>query len=493
MKFGLDTELEGQVASAFAQLYAQRGNIKQAMEWYDRFKASDKKLMALETETDLYVGLINMCIQKDQTEVGQSIIRDILTISPPKNIWDVVFVWAAFEGKGVDEIARMMDVMEKHNQTIRDVRDHRIVTIGSINKLVEYAVSRNDPYLAERFIQLGKSRRITPNAHTLILQMDYRVSVKDIDGALAAYKHLLSFDLSEDKDVPSVNKLICAMCASGRHDFESIMNVAADLSDRRAPFSPETVSTLSLLHLSRGEFQDVVDLIKTHAFHFADADRAQVRGTLINYCLQDSTDSADAWDTYKILRDNFDEMDRGERESLMRSFFERGHADIAVHVFDKMRYHSRLEAQATVDTYIECFRGIALTRDADALEVTHNQLKVDYHIEPNTKLQNALIRAYTACQNPRRAIAIWDDITASREGPDLNSIHLTLRACETAPWGDQKARAIWERLQKTGLEVDENLWASFAAALVANSEVTACVTEIEEAQAKGLVIISPFM
>ena len=476
--------------------YATKGDVETAKSWYERSqKLPDgrlsKKYVSKELEVT-YESLVRTCISKQDLAFGQALIRDIISNSPTKNMWDLVFLWAVGSGKGVDEIDRMMGVLEKANLE-RPHTERVLVDVDTINKLVEYAISRNDPYTAERFIDLGKRRNVQPNARTLVLQMDYRLSVNDIDGALIAYKYLQAQDLSTNQDVATVNRLLCAMCGSGRHDFESIMNVAADLSDRKARFEPLTVSTLSVLHFSRGELHDVIDLLNTHVYHYSTLERASIRDTLVDYCIRPATSTAQSWDAYTIIRQIFDELDRTPRTQLMNNFFRRERPDMAVHVFLHMRTHSRDDTIPTIDTYVSCFSGIADLKDEESLEAVHNQLKLDHNIEPDTRLLNALMLAYTACENPRRALGFWNDIAASREGPSLSSIHLAFRACEISPWGDDKAREIWERLQKTGMEFHTDLWASYISGLAGNGKVEATINELEKAHSQGAFVLNSFV
>ncbi|KAI4728260.1 hypothetical protein E4T49_03984 [Aureobasidium sp. EXF-10728] len=465
------------------RFYLKEENIEKAIEWYNKVKEHDLQGQSLQRSQRT---LLNLSMRASDTKLGQVIIRDITAGTPTKYQWDTMLEWAVATGKGADEIDRMIGVMERANQSLpRD--EWRIPDTLTLNILVKVAVVRKDPYLAERLIAVGRTRNIQPDALTLIYQMQYRLAVKDVDGALTVYKHLQSHDLSKNEDVSVVNELIRTMCASGRQDFDSIMNVAADLSDRQAPFDPETVSALSVLHLSRDEVHDVIDLINTHVYSFDMAGRASVQSTLIDYCLRPSTTTAQAWDTYIILKQVFDDTAREQRVKIMNDFFRRQRPDMAVHVFNHMRAHNRQDTIPTVDTYVACLSGISKLKDEESLEVVYNQLKLDFNIEPNTLLYNALMKAYTSCEAPRTALGFWDDIATSREGPNMNSIHLAMRACEDAPWGDEKARKIWMKLSRTGIELDQDLWASYAAALIGNGHVDNAISLLEEAHvAQGL-------
>ncbi|KAK6440654.1 hypothetical protein LTR95_003120 [Oleoguttula sp. CCFEE 5521] len=437
--------------------------------------------------------LLRWCMKTDNLQLGHSIVRDVVDRHPSKYIWDSVFLWAAGTKKSVDEIGRMLDVMETVNERISNhlTGEQRYADITTINLLVEYAISQNDPYMAERFITLGQQRKIEPNAKTFTLQMDYRLSVGDVDGALIAYKHLQSSDTqSYTGDISAVNHLIVALCGSKRHDFDTIMNVAADLSDRSARFEPITVSTLSILHLSRDEIHDVADLLNTHAYSYSSSERTLIRENLIAFSLDLKTQTSRAWDTYTLLRSIFDEMPRSERTGLMLSFFARHRPDMAVHVFQHMRAHSREDTIPNASTYISAFAGCAKLKDLESLEVVHNQLKLDYNLDVTTTMRNSLMLSYTACEMPRRALDFWDEIVASREGPSVSSVHAALRACEKSPFGDLKARDIWARLRRNRIELSTDLWASYIAALAGNGDNELAISALENAVEKGEVSLS---
>ncbi|KAK5131547.1 hypothetical protein LTR08_000874 [Meristemomyces frigidus] len=489
--FGIDLNVTG----IFLQYYISQGNASVIRKWWDQWKLFPQKTRGPQSaRSGIILGqLLEWCLNSGQLEFGQQAVRYMTSKNPTKLYWDVIFVWAAGTGKGVEEIGRMMDVMERSNQNISDQKSWRTPDIATINALVAFSISKDDPYMAERFIALGKDRGIEQNARTYVLQMEYRLGVNDVDGALTAYKNLQAMDLSENEDIPAVNKLVVALCSSKRHDFETIMNVAADLSDRRARFEPLTVATLSMLHLGRDEVHDVIDLLNTHAFHYSSTGRATIRNALVSHITDPATPTSRAWDAYTIIRSIFDELARDARTELMTSFFKRERPDMAVHIFNHMRAHSRADTIPTVDTYIAAFMGTARLRDLESLEVVHNQLKLDYNVDMNTLFRNALVIAYTACERPRKALGFWDEIVASREGPSYNSIHIALRACEKSPFGDVKAKEIWDKLRKMKVDLDSTMWASYVAALAGNGDVRQAVRAVEEAEKKGELEVDAFV
>nr|POE47958.1 complex i intermediate-associated protein 84, mitochondrial [Quercus suber] len=468
-----------------------KAQVEQAWKEYWSFLSQMKDHSKGGITVDL---LLKWCAKEQHIEFGHSVVRDVLTTTPPKAVWDAIFIWAASTGKGVDEINRMIGVMEASAQDSEKFQTPLRPDIETINGLIEMAISRNDPYMAERFISLGKDRGIQPDAKTFVLQINYRLGVNDVDGALTAYKNLQAGETGPvEDDAAAVNKLIVALCGSKVHDFDTVMNVAADLSDRRVRFEPLTVSKLTLLHLSRDEIPDVIDLLNTHAFHYSLAERASIRETLITAALDLEIPAARAWDSYMICREVFDELPREPRTRIMSAFFERNRADIAVHVFSHMRAHTRADTIPDITTYSTAFDGIGKLGDIESLELIHNQLKLDFNINLNTHIRNVLIAAYTACDGPRQGLTFWDDIVASREGPNYNSIHLALRACEASPFGASKAQQIWAKLRSRSVQLDSSMWASYAAALVGNGDVKLAISTIEEAESKGELDVDAFV
>ncbi|PIA96398.1 Complex I intermediate-associated protein 84, mitochondrial [Cercospora beticola] len=486
------------LAMPMLAFYIRTANLEAVQTWWKQYwdSSTEHGYGDEELERGLafhFDSVLRWCVSHQQLEFGHQVVRQAMTNNPPKPLWDAIFIWAAATGKGADEIGRMLDVMQKSNEDILDPAQWRVPDITTINGLVKYATSKQDPYLAERFIALGQARSIEPDARTYQLQIQYRLKVNDVDGALIAYKNLQAMDLSSNEDVPTVNELIVALCQSKRHDFDTVMNVAMDLADRRARFESTTVTALALLHLNRDEMHDVIDLLNTHAHHYSSAERDKIRSTLLAFCLNPDNPTSRAWDAYKILGTVFDEMPRSERTAAMASFFTRERPDMAVFIFNEMRRHSREDTMPVIDTYVTSFLCSAKLRDLDSLELIHNQLKLDYNITTNTYLQNAMMIAYTACGRPRQALAFWDDIVASKEGPTYNSIHIALRACEKAPFGDLRAKQLWSKLKQMGIELDQSMWASYAAALAGNGDIDLALKSVEEAEGKNEVDVDAFL
>ena len=456
--------------------FAKNGDLENTKKWY-MYPIANNGVSTFHTD----VFVLKLCIRHGEFEWGEPIFRSMLAKDPDRRAWNVTFQWAAAKGKGVDEVERMMKVMVRRNEENEiPVRPD----IETINGLVELANSQNDPYTAERYVALGERWGFQPNAQTHLLQLEYRMKVGDLDGARTAYSRLRAEEVPDDADIPFVNRLVVALCNDKRLNYDVIMGLVEDLSERKARFEPETVSALSRLHLQRGEMHDLIDLLNTHAFHYGLDQRASVSSVFTDFIHDRSNSTSRAWDAYSILRRIFSEIHINIRTKLMNEFFERKRSDMACHVFGHMRQQQTMEDRPNVDTYISCLEGIASATDGESLGIVHNMLKLDSKIEPNTRLYNALMLAYTACGKPRRSLDFWEDIVHSREGPTYSSIQIAFRACEVAPFGDTQARDIWGRLRRFDIEVTREIYTAYIGALAGNGLLTEAMGLIENAEAE---------
>lgn len=457
--------------------YTRKGDVPMTKRWYQQPIANSKKPTA---HTDACV--LRLCLHNDEFEWGTPIFKAMLEKNPDSlRDWSVVFEWAAARGKGVDEIERMMEVMVRRNE---DNEKSVHPNIETINALVELANSKNDSYTAERYVALGQKWGFQPNAETYLLQLDYRIKVGDLAGAMVVYNRLQAEDITENKDVPLVNRLIVAMCAQKGQRFDTIIALVEDLNERKLRFEPETVAALTKLRLDRGDHHDLVDLLHTHLYHYGLDQRASIRDIFVQFCLDQSKSTARAWDAYSTLHKIFPETEVETRTKFMKEFFDRSRGDMACNVFGHMRQKPAGSGERpTVDTYIAFFEGIAKCRDLESLQTVRNMLNLDPEIEINTKLYNGLMLAFTGCGEAHRALEFWADIIHSREGPTYSSIQIALRACEYVDSGVRDARDIWARLKRFEIKITAEIYTAYIAALAAHGlfdEGVSIVDQVEK-------------
>lgn len=464
------------VHSSIVLYYIRKGDIPMMKKWYQHPIADSKKPSPF---TDTCV--LRFCLRNDESEWGAPIFKAMLERNPDTiRDWSIVFEWAAAQGKGVDEIERMMEVMVRRNEE-NEKSVHP--SIENINALVELANSKNDSYTAERYVALGQKWGLQPNAETYLLQLDYRIKVGDLDGARAAYYRLQAEDITENKDAPLVNRLIAAMCAQKGQPFDHIMAIVEDLNERKVRLEPETVAALTRFHLDRGDIDDLINLLHAHILHYGLDQRASVRRAFVGFCLDHTKSTARIWDAYSILVKNFPETEVETRTKLMHEFFDRKRSDMACNVFGHMRQKPAGSGQRpTVDTYTAFFERIAKCRDSESLATVHNMLNLDSEIETNTKLYNGLMLAFIGCDQRHRALEFWTDIAHSKEGPTYRSIEIAFCACEAIDTGEQQARDIWARLKNFEIKVTKEVYTSYVGAIASHGLHTEAMNLVDQAE-----------
>ncbi|ESZ98428.1 hypothetical protein SBOR_1090 [Sclerotinia borealis F-4128] len=447
------------------KFYTSKDRIVEAQSWFAKAGYNPADL----TPSILHDVLRFSLRHEELLDWCKGIFRRVLEADRlQKEKWDIVFQWAASAmDKGVEDVERMMRVMEKRYPQDLSMRPD----IDTINGLVEYAILKKDPYLAERYIALGQKFNIRPNARTFILQMDYRVGAGDISGAQVSYNLLQGEEISEDEDLPVINKFVRALCASESLPYNEISSIMNDLEERNARLEADTVSALSMMYINRNELDEVVDLLQVNTYHYTLTERARIRDAILASCFDENNDDSRMWDAYRVVIHIFDETDVPARTRVMNAFFDRKRSDMACHVFGHMRQHIVPANRPVLDTYIDCFVGIASCADGESLDMVHNMLKMDSTIEPNTRLYNSLMLAYTACEDSSRSLHFWDDITNSREGPSYKSLEIVFQACQRKPFGDRPAREIWEKMLRMEIDITREVHAAFVGALAGQGKL----------------------
>jgi hypothetical protein len=454
--------------------YAERDNVEETKKWYSKPLSKDISPSPKTMST-----VLRFCIRNKELQWCKAIFRELLETNPTKETWDVALQWAAGAlGKGVEDVERMLEAMLRHNPESNTMRPDA----STINGLVDLAMSLKDPYLAERYIVLGDKFGIRPNAQTYILQMNYRTSAGDMSGAGAAYTSLKSEEIRNDEDLPAINKYLRALCTIKEPNYDLITSIASDLDERGARLEASTVSALCMVHLSRGELQDVADLLQTHTFHYSLSERTLIRDDFLAYCLDRENSVSKVWDAYTMFRQIFEETDIDIRTRMMNEFFQRGRSDMGCHAFGHMRQHIRPSARPVLDTYIQCFEGIASCSDRESLDIVHNMLKMDSTIEPNTRLYNSLMLAYASCEDSDKALTFWDDITLSTEGPSYRSLEIVFLACRRKAFGERVARAVWDKMRRMEIEITPQVFVAYLGALAGNSQLDEAKELVESAE-----------
>lgn len=462
------TELSPEFHEIMTTFFAIKGKTQETMSWFQ------KPIPRGELPTPrTFKEILKFSVNKKQQDWAANIFQSLVGTNPTKPYWDVVYQWSVMSlGKGLDDLRDMFEMVQEHNPKDMSLRPD----VQTLNALLEVANEKGDAYLAERLMALAAERRIHPNARSYILILELRIKAKDLSAAKEAYRLLSNHSPEADEDLPVINTFIQALCDASKPDLQIIRDVLDELERRVVTLTPATVVALCSVFLKHDQHFDIIDTLSLNIFQHSTDQKKSIRESFVAYCTSSDVSTSRAWDAYSILRQFFLETSVEHRVRIMQNFFERKRPDMAIHVFGHMRQHVNRDFHPTPDVYIKCFEGLGNYGDADSAEdvaLVHNMLKMDLKVQPSTRLYNALMLAYSACGRPERALEYWEDIIHSAEGPSYHTLEIVFAVCEKMPYGDQKAKDIWKKLESLDIDVPPAVFASYAGALAGNGDVSA--------------------
>ncbi|KXH38225.1 pentatricopeptide repeat domain-containing protein [Colletotrichum nymphaeae SA-01] len=443
--------------------FAKKDNVLETKKWFLRPAHNTE-----HPSPRSFKEILHFSVRNNQRGWTAPIFKKLVDANPSKEHWDVIYQWAVLSmGKGLDDIKGMFDVVARHNPDDSAF----LPDTQTINGLLEVAIEKNDPYLADRLVSFASELDIRPDATTYLLQMDFKIRAKDLSGARAAYMQLPKAELNGEDDLPLINKYLQALCYQANPNSTAIREMLDILEDRIVTLDPETVVALCTVFLKNDQQFEIIDTLSLNVFQHSNEQRRSIRDAFVAYCLDKKNSTARVWDAYCILRQFFQETSVASRLLLMDAFFDRNRSDMAVHVFGHMRQHVNPTFHPKSEAYIQCLEGMGRCPGLDSTKLVHNMLKMDTKIQPSTKIFNALMIAYGACRKPSIALEYWQDIVRSSEGPSYNSLEIVFSLCEIKAFGDQIARDIWKKIEKMEVDVPPAVFASYCGGLAGNGNL----------------------
>lgn len=417
-----------------------------------------------------YSDALRCAIRNNENEWAMSVYQDmansIESLSNPTHVEQAVTLLYQFAvllmGKGPEYLERMLKLQSEKYKLDPNMK--------IMNAVIEAAIERGDAYLAERLAALVPKLGLEPDRQFYSQQIDYRIAADDLDGAFTAYRSLQNFKSDRD-DWPALNRLIRALCMASSPKHESILEITSFLEEQHVTLEPDTVVSICMAFLKNDEQYEVIDTLSLHTIHLNLEDRQKVCQAFVDYCLDKSNSTARVWDAYALIRQFFPDVKLESRVLIMDGFYDRRRADMACHVFGHMRQHSNKIFRPTAETYIRCLEGLGRCPDAESLKMVHNMLKMDTRIRLTTRVYNALMIAYTACDDVSRALDYWKEISRSQEGPSYQSLEIVFRAYEFSPFGVEAAQSLWDKVGKMEIEIPANVYTAYAGALGAHSQL----------------------
>ncbi|KAL8298681.1 hypothetical protein RB597_007342 [Gaeumannomyces tritici] len=473
---------EGRRQKIMTSFYAKRGDASAVFEWYYKAKCEPFAPTLLE--------LLRFARRHPEATVR---VNDIFTklcgnpqIPPPRHTWDVILQWAvSILGKDIDGIDQTVNLLP----TTANYPD-----TDTLNKLLETAIEMQNPALAERFWLWSVRRGIPQDIRSRALQLEYRLEANDFVGAHSAMEALVAFPREHDHgqedadeeprrqggasffDAHStliLNKYIQALCVD-LSQGQKLLSVLGQVEEFEVTLEPETTADLCIHFLRTDQLYELMDTLSLHALQYSLEERAVVRDALVKYSLDEANSTARVWDSYTLLREYFPDTNRASRVQLMDAFFgKRKRPDMAVLVFGHMRAQENPAIRPDAAVYTRALEQLGRHPDRESLGMVHNMLKMDATVQPDTKLYNGLMMAYTGCGDPETSLEFWREISGSPDGPTYDSLAIFFWTCEKLPFGDERAGEVWAKMMRMEVEVPPYVFGAYCGAIAGNGDVNA--------------------
>lgn len=408
-------------------------------------------------------------------------IFESLTQHPLAETADIHLLWEAAHGKTASNIAERVRLWTTENPELKSA-----LTIASVNNLIEYANTMENPQLGAEFAALARQWGLEPDMQMHMLMLESQVMADNLNGTLESMQYLNEFGPEAFQNVQLVNKLIRMLCTLGQQDdvFDQISSFLDPVFESNMYLWPSTIAAMTHMLLYRHDIEAVSELLRPRLGSFEDAGKAMIRNTIVAFVRDYTQDIEQAWEAYGLLKVAFPEMGVAVRTTIMVSFFKRDRSDLACQVFGHMRQAEEFAKRPKPDTYAKCFQGIARTKDADNLELVHNMLKLDVEVDLNTRILNGLMLAYSSCDMPEKAMEIFREILQLEEGPSPYTIPIFFKVCEKHYNGAAEAIKMMTKLKRLDMNVYRRQYTSYIEALGAQCELERAKEAVEDMQSQ---------
>ena len=465
-----------------------------------KYMYSHANELNVELDYKLKLKILNFCMRNKEITWGRS-IYDSLDPKEGTGYQRITWLWKAANGEPAERI--IADIESKLSAKLPTSETG--VSLTTINGLVSLANSFEDVIAAAKYLDLMSKWGFKPDAKTHLVRVEHYLQRSDVSKAVEAVKNLGELSSIEDEldqsvealqdsnevfpklpeEPELVNQLLTAACMADQPDYDLSMVLLDRLVERTTNLDSSTVAALTRLFLVRAEYQEVHDLLEAHHPILSKEDRQKSRDVVVDYIKDPKTEPLQAWHAYDLLHHVFADTSREIRKDIMNTFFDRKRPDLASLVFGHMRQQQDPRRRPTADLYTECFKGIARSGDPKALELVHNMLKLDIHVDPNTRLLTSLMLAWASAGEAWRSLQIFDDILNGTEGPTYTTLEVLFRCCEMfLPNGQGPAMRYMARIKYLGFEITPALYRAYVGVIACHGDYEACLSLVKNMEAE---------
>jgi len=361
--------------------------------------------------------------------------------------------------------------------------------VQTINLLVRRAYDNNNVGLARSMLKHAEQAGIELTGSTYLPEMEYAVRQGHIKAAVAVWDNILySYEpLGLHDMTQAMEMLIRGICKMDTVDSE-LATAFGELIQNHGKyarrFAPETVAALLPYYFQTDELLEASLLMRKHIPHFSMAARASIHSVIMDMCshitraaLQEMEYEHEekVWSLYTFLKGLFPEVHREHYERLMLLFLSVGNETRALQIFNDMCAHWELSQRPSEDTYCIALIGF---KTPQSIRAVHNQLKIDYRLDPTRRLRLALLNGYSRIEDRVKSLELWEDIQkdgeSMTEGTAVAGLQMSRLQSDEGVTTQEVWKYVAERMRPT-----QDMLNEFAYAVMAELDMETYQTLVE--------------
>ncbi|KAI8357887.1 hypothetical protein EDC96DRAFT_445918 [Choanephora cucurbitarum] len=154
----------------------------------------------------------------------------------------------------------------------------------------------------------------------------------------------------------------------------------------------------------------------------------------------------------------------------------------ALTLFNDMR---RLEIQPTSDMYLNMLKACTEQKDGFVLERLHKLLRMDVYLDPDIRLLNQLMEAYSAINDGSTTLEIWDTIEPTMFNAD--SVSIVLKVCLDHEYFT-RANMIWNtiKLKQPELKLPVEDFNNYLTCVLKSKDISTAESLVQEGLISGI-------
>ncbi|KAI5776826.1 hypothetical protein EDC01DRAFT_761788 [Geopyxis carbonaria] len=458
-----DGRREAAVFSHVIAFYCANRDLASARRWYEL--ATKKHALPLPT----LATMLAACARSDQRwgdELLDTALAAAERAAPPELLatWQAALRYVAASRLGAEAVEAVRELLRRRDD--RHGAGVPPMCIELVSAVLEAALETRSPALEALCDELIATHSLTPDLRTLELQMQALLDRGNVAGAESLFDAMrVTVDIPRAYPAVQPLRLLRLLASAPLPHLPRVAALYSDLHRWGVHPDADTLCALLTAFLRESSFTDVAQLITRHAAHIPPAARTRVIALLVAHCGAPTTHPDAAQETYMLLIRHLPAVSRADRTRLMSLFFTLDRPSFAAKILTDMTLSESRSRRPDAYTYTTALAACARAGSLEALGTITRCLNTDPHVDPDTRLRNALMSANARCGLAQRAWLVFADTMRSREGPDGATFSIAFDACgrdRDRAAGFARAQRIWTHALQSGRRgLNENNLAAY--------------------------------